>query len=57
VRFTEHDVANFGMDLSRCEVAQSRERFEEGVANRSELKTAQDSLARARHLFQQPQGG
>jgi outer membrane protein TolC len=41
------DVANFGVDLARREVAQARERFQEGVANNIEVITAQDALARA----------
>jgi outer membrane protein TolC len=41
------DVANQGLDLAQREVAQSRERFQEGVANNIEVVTAQDNLARA----------
>jgi outer membrane protein len=41
------DVANLGVELSHKEVAQARERFEEGVANNLEVVTAQDALARA----------
>jgi outer membrane protein len=41
------DVANQGLDLAQREVAQSHERFEEGVANNIEVVTAQDNLARA----------
>jgi outer membrane protein TolC len=41
------DVANLGVDLARREVAQARERFQEGVANNIEVITAQDALARA----------
>jgi len=41
------EVANLGIDLARREVAQARERFQEGVANNIEVVTAQDALARA----------
>ncbi len=41
------EVANLGVDLAHREVGQSRERFEEGVANNIEVITAQDALARA----------
>jgi outer membrane protein len=41
------DVAKQGLELAQREVAQSRERFEEGVANNIEVVTAQDNLARA----------
>jgi outer membrane protein TolC len=41
------DVANLGVELAHKEVAQARERFEEGVANNVETVTAQNALARA----------
>jgi outer membrane protein len=49
IESTRHqvDVANLGVELARKEVAQARERFEEGVANNIETVTAQDALARA----------
>ena len=40
-------VANSGVDLSREEVDQARDRFKAGVANNIEVIQAQDSLARA----------
>ena len=40
-------VANLGMQLSREEVDQARDRFRAGVANNIEVIQAQDSLARA----------
>ena len=44
---TEVDVANLGVELSRQEVDQARDRFQAGVANNIEVISAQDSLARA----------
>jgi outer membrane protein len=43
----EVQVANLGIDLSRQEVDQARDRFRAGVANNIEVIQAQDSLARA----------
>ncbi|MGB8457132.1 MAG: TolC family protein [Candidatus Acidiferrum sp.] len=40
-------VANLGVQLSRQEVDQARDRFKAGVANNIEVIQAQDSLARA----------
>jgi outer membrane protein TolC len=40
-------VANLGVQLSKEEVAQARDRFNAGVANNIEVIQAQDSLARA----------
>jgi outer membrane protein TolC len=40
-------VANLGVQLSREEVDQARDRFNAGVANNIEVIQAQDSLARA----------
>jgi outer membrane protein len=40
-------VANLGVQLSKEEVDQARDRFNEGVANNIEVIQAQDSLARA----------
>jgi outer membrane protein len=40
-------VANLGMQLSKEEVDQARDRFRAGVANNIEVIQAQDSLARA----------
>jgi outer membrane protein len=40
-------VANLGMELSKQEVEQARDRFIAGVANNIEVIQAQDSLARA----------
>jgi len=40
-------VANLGVQLSKEEVDQARDRFKAGVANNIEVITAQDSLARA----------
>ena len=40
-------VANLGVELSREEVSQARDRFNAGVANNIEVIQAQDSLARA----------
>ena len=40
-------VANLGVQLSREEVDQARDRFKAGVANNIEVIQAQDSLARA----------
>ena len=40
-------VANSGVDLSKEEVDQARDRFKAGVANNIEVIQAQDSLARA----------
>lgn len=40
-------VANLGVDLSKQEVDQARDRFKAGVANNIEVIQAQDSLARA----------
>jgi outer membrane protein len=41
------DVANLGIQLSREEVDQARDRFKAGVANNIEVIQAQDALARA----------
>jgi outer membrane protein TolC len=43
----EVQVANLGVQLSRQEVDQARDRFKAGVANNIEVIQAQDSLARA----------
>jgi outer membrane protein len=43
----EVKVANLGVELSKEEVDQSRDRFKAGVANNIEVIQAQDSLARA----------
>ena len=43
----EVDVASLGVKLATEEVAQSRDRFQAGVANNIEVVTAQDRLARA----------
>lgn len=43
----EVQVANLGVQLSKEEVDQARDRFEAGVANNIEVIQAQDSLARA----------
>ncbi len=43
----EVQVANLGVQLSKEEVDQSRDRFKAGVANNIEVIQAQDSLARA----------
>lgn len=43
----EVQVANLGVQLSREEVDQARDRFRAGVANNIEVIQAQDSLARA----------
>lgn len=43
----EVEVANLGVKLATEEVAQSRDRFQAGVANNIEVVTAQDRLARA----------
>jgi len=43
----EVEVANLGVQLSREEVDQARDRFKAGVANNVEVIQAQDSLARA----------
>jgi outer membrane protein len=43
----EVQVANLGVQLSREEVDQARDRFKAGVANNIEVIQAQDSLARA----------
>ena len=43
----EVEVANLGVQLSREEVDQARDRFKAGVANNIEVIQAQDSLARA----------
>jgi outer membrane protein len=43
----EVQVANLGMELSKQEVEQARDRFKAGVANNIEVIQAQDSLARA----------
>jgi outer membrane protein TolC len=40
-------VANSGVQLSKEEVDQARDRFRAGVANNIEVIQAQDSLARA----------
>ena len=44
---SEVRVANLGVELSREEVDQARDRFNAGVANNIEVIQAQDSLARA----------
>ena len=41
------EVANLGVELSREEVDQARDRFKAGVANNIEVIQAQDALARA----------
>src|SRR5260370_39749607 len=43
----EVKVANLGVQLSKEEVDQARDRFKAGVANNIEVIQAQDSLARA----------
>jgi outer membrane protein TolC len=43
----EVQVANLGVQLSKEEVDQARDRFNAGVANNIEVIQAQDSLARA----------
>ena len=43
----EVQVANLGVQLSKEEVDQARDRFKAGVANNIEVIQAQDSLARA----------
>ncbi|MEO8131856.1 MAG: TolC family protein [Bryobacteraceae bacterium] len=43
----EVEVASLGVKLAAEEVAQSRDRFQAGVANNIEVVTAQDRLARA----------
>ena len=43
----EVQVANLGVELSKEEVDQARDRFKAGVANNIEVIQAQDSLARA----------
>jgi outer membrane protein len=43
----EVTVANLGVQLSKEEVDQARDRFKAGVANNIEVIQAQDSLARA----------
>jgi outer membrane protein len=43
----EVQVANLGVQLSKQEVDQARDRFRAGVANNIEVISAQDSLARA----------
>jgi outer membrane protein len=43
----EVQVANLGVELSKQEVDQARDRFRAGVANNIEVISAQDSLARA----------
>ncbi len=43
----EVQVASLGMELSKQEVEQARDRFQAGVANNIEVIQAQDSLARA----------
>jgi outer membrane protein TolC len=43
----EVEVANLGVQLSKEEVDQARDRFKAGVANNIEVIQAQDSLARA----------
>jgi outer membrane protein len=43
----EVQVANLGVQLSKQEVDQARDRFRAGVANNIEVITAQDSLSRA----------
>jgi outer membrane protein len=44
---TEVQVANLGVQLSKEEVDQARDRFKAGVANNIEVIQAQDSLSRA----------
>jgi outer membrane protein len=44
---TEVQVANLGVQLSKDEVDQARDRFKAGVANNIEVISAQDSLSRA----------
>jgi outer membrane protein TolC len=44
---SEVQVANLGVQLSKEEVDQARDRFKAGVANNIEVIQAQDSLARA----------
>lgn len=44
---SEVQVANLGVQLSKEEVDQARDRFKAGVANNIEVVQAQDSLARA----------
>jgi outer membrane protein len=44
---SEVQVANLGVQLSREEVDQARDRFKAGVANNIEVVQAQDSLSRA----------
>ena len=44
---SEVQVANLGVELSKQEVDQSRDRFKAGVANNIEVIQAQDALARA----------
>jgi outer membrane protein len=44
---SEVQVANLGVQLSKEEVGQARDRFKAGVANNIEVIQAQDSLARA----------
>ncbi|HYL85029.1 MAG TPA: TolC family protein [Candidatus Angelobacter sp.] len=44
---TEVQVANLGVQLSKDEVDQARDRFKAGVANNIEVIQAQDSLSRA----------
>jgi outer membrane protein len=41
------EVANLGVQLSKEEVDQARDRFKAGVANNIEVIQAQDALARA----------
>jgi outer membrane protein TolC len=43
----EVEVANLGVQLSKEEVDQARDRFKAGVANNIEVIQAQDSLSRA----------
>jgi outer membrane protein TolC len=44
---SEVQVANLGVELSKQEVDQARDRFKAGVANNIEVIQAQDALARA----------
>ena len=44
---SEVEVANLGVELSKQEVDQARDRFQAGVANNIEVISAQDSLSRA----------
>ena len=44
---SEVQVANLGVQLSKEEVDQARDRFKAGVANNIEVIQAQDSLSRA----------